>query len=129
MYHTCIPNVWKFTDGNGDGVADKSEVLLTGFGPKLSMFGHDMHGIIMGPDGRLYWSIGDRGYNVKSKEGKTFGEPSRGAIFRSDIDGSNFEGFHYGLRNPQEIAFMNLVTFSLLIILEILETWLSGLRC
>ena len=105
VYLTCIPNIWKFTDSTGDGIADKSEILLTGFGVKLSMFGHDMHGIIMGPDGRLYWSIGDRGYNVTSKEGKVFSEPSRGAIFRCDPDGRNLEVFHHGLRNPQEIAF------------------------
>jgi quinoprotein glucose dehydrogenase len=105
VYLTCIPNLWKFTDTTGDGIADKSEILLTGFGVKLSMFGHDMHGITVGPDGRLYWSIGDRGYKVQSKEGEIFSAPSRGAIFRCELDGSNFEVFHHGLRNPQEIAF------------------------
>ncbi|WDE96160.1 PQQ-dependent sugar dehydrogenase [Lentisphaera profundi] len=114
IYLTCIPHLWKFTDTNNDGIADKQEKLLSGFGPRLSMMGHDMHGITVGPDGRLYWSVGDRGYNVTSKEGKKFSAPNRGAIFRCNTDGTNFEVFHFGLRNPQEIAFDkhgNLFTF------------------
>ena len=114
VFLTCIPNVWKFEDRDGDKKAEVREKLLTGFGVGLSMMGHDMHGIIRGPDGRLYWSIGDRGFNVVSKEGVRFKAPNRGAIFRSEPDGSKMEVFFHGLRNPQEIAFDefgNLMTF------------------
>lgn len=114
VYFTCIPNLWKLTDKNDDGVADKSEALVTGFGVRVSFIGHDLHGILRGPDGRLYFSTGDRGYHVTTKEGRVFSGPGTGAIFRCESDGSGFEVFCKGLRNPTELAFDelgNLFTF------------------
>ncbi len=102
---TSIPHLWQLRDTNGDQKADVSQQMLTGFGVRVGVHGHDLHGLIQGPDGRIYFTVGDRGYDVTSLEGKRFHESHRGAVFRCRPDGSQLEVFHFGLRNPQELAF------------------------
>ena len=105
VWYTCIPNLWRFRDTKGTGVADVREKVFEGFGVRVALRGHDMHGLAMGPDGRIYWSLGDRGYNVRTKEGKVLARPFTGAVFRCEPDGSRMEIFAHSLRNPQELAF------------------------
>lgn len=105
IYITCIPHLWRLRDNDGDGKADVREKLLSGFGVNAAFLGHDLHGMVWGPDGKLYFSIGDRGYHVTTKEGTVVSDPRRGAVFRCEPDGSELEVVHRGLRNPQEIAF------------------------
>mgnify|MGYP001162978908 FL=1 len=107
VYFTCIPALRKLTDTNGDGIADTHEKLVEGFGVRVSFTGHDLHGIIRGPDNRLYFTVGDRGFHVETEAGEIHQASGRGAVFRCDSDGSNFEVYAHGLRNPQEIAFDN----------------------
>ena len=114
VYFTCIPAVWKMTDNNDDGVADDHVAISEGYGVRVSFIGHDLHGIIRGLDGRLYFSIGDRGYYITDGAGKVHEGSGRGAVFRCESDGSGLEVHAMGLRNPQELAFDdhgNLFTF------------------
>ncbi|MDG0965147.1 MAG: HEAT repeat domain-containing protein [Opitutales bacterium] len=107
LYFSCIPALRRLTDSNDDGIADTNEKIVNGFGVRISFTGHDLHGIIRGPDGRLYFSVGDRGYHVVDGSGEIQAASGRGAVFRCDSDGSNFEVVAHGLRNPQELAFDN----------------------
>ncbi|MBL8897432.1 MAG: DUF1080 domain-containing protein [Planctomycetes bacterium] len=105
VWYTCIPYLWQLLDRDGDGVAEAYEPLHRGYGVRVALRGHDLHGLCFGPDGRLYFSVGDRGYELRTAEGKRFSDPGSGAVFRCEPDGSQLELFATGLRNPQELAF------------------------
>jgi quinoprotein glucose dehydrogenase len=105
VYATIIPDLWKLRDTNGSGKADRREALLTGFGVHIAYAGHDMHGLTWGPDGKLYWTIGDKGLNVLSKEGKRWSALLMGSLVRCNPDGTQFEVVARGLRNVQQISF------------------------
>ncbi len=105
VYFACIPHVWMLEDKNNDGISDVRTSLQEGYGISVSLSGHDLNGFAFGPDGRIYFTIGDRGYDLKTKEGKHLYDQYGGAIFRMEPDGSNLEVVHYNLRNPKEIAF------------------------
>lgn len=104
VYYTCIPKLWLLTDRDGDGVAEERKVLQHGYGVHIAMLGHDLHGLRMGPDGKLYFSCGDRALNVETPSGRVEW-PEAGAVLRCNLDGSELEIFARGLRNPQELAF------------------------
>ena len=123
VWFTDIPSVWKvspkppgkdFPPEPRTPLASRpnvrfegyqAEELLRGFGVRFSYTGHDLHGLKLGPDGRLYFSVGDRGAHVLTREGTVIDLPDEGAVFRCELDGSKLEVVHRGLRNPQELAF------------------------
>ena len=105
VYFACIPKLYILEDTNGDGISDKREVIADGFGVKIWFSGHDMNGFALGNDGRIYSTIGDRGFSTTTREGKKISIPNRGVVMRFEPDGSNLEVVHTGLRNPKEIAF------------------------
>jgi quinoprotein glucose dehydrogenase len=119
VWFTCIPDLWRFPAAtvisnsvNSESVLSRvtgptlnTRPLLTGFGVHIAFGGHDLHGLVKGPDGRLYFSIADRGTCVTNREGKVISLPDSGAIFRCEPDGADFEIFAKGLRNPQELCF------------------------
>ena len=108
------PNVFMFTDTNGDDVADKKEVLYSGLGGV--QHDHAIHSFTFGPDGKLYFNFGNEGQQimdrngkpVKDKDGKVVnnsGKPYRqGMVFRVNPDGTEFEVLAHNFRNNYEAA-------------------------
>lgn len=99
------PDMWRTKDRDGDGIADEKQSISHGFAVHIGFSGHGMSGAKIGPDGRLWWGIGDIGMNVVDQEGKRWKYPNRGVIVRSELDGSGFEVYVAGVRNTHEFVF------------------------
>ena len=85
---------------------DRRQIVISeGYSTHPAFGGHGISGLTMGPDGRIYWEVGDIGLDVTDKSGKRWSYPNQGAVMRSEPDGSNFEVFATGIRNLQEFSF------------------------
>lgn len=122
------PNVFILTDTDGDGKADKRELLFTGISGKDH--DHGVHAFVFGPDGKLYFNMGNEGKRLKrpvtreiplhgiitdapsepvidldGKEVSNNGKPYRmGMAFRCNLDGSEVETLAWNFRNNYELA-------------------------
>ncbi|MCW9706057.1 PVC-type heme-binding CxxCH protein [Fodinibius salsisoli] len=108
------PDVFVFTDTDGDDKADKKEVLFSGI--EGEQHDHAVHAFVFGPDGKLYFNMGNEGKVLKDANGnvitdvfgnevKTGGNPYRqGMVFRSNLDGSKVEVLAHNFRNNYEVA-------------------------
>lgn len=94
------PNGWAVPAPDG-----KPTRLLDGFGLHTVAAGHGTQGLALGPDGRLYGVTGDQGFHFTVADGSVRSLPDQGCAFRMELDGSGFEIFHRGLRNPRGIVF------------------------
>ncbi|MGC1516144.1 MAG: HEAT repeat domain-containing protein, partial [Maribacter sp.] len=99
------PGMYRLTDTNGDKILDEKTCIASGFAVHIGFGGHGMSGAIEGPDGKIYWGIGDIGANITTVDGKNHKYPNQGVIVRSNPDGSDFEVFAHGLRNTHEFVF------------------------
>ncbi|MFO1066592.1 MAG: PVC-type heme-binding CxxCH protein [Pirellulales bacterium] len=111
---SASPNVWIFTDDNGDDVADRKELFFTKTGDP--QHDHSAHSFSFGPDGKLYWNFGNTGHQVHDAAGNIVrdlagnevndaGKPYRqGMPFRCNLDGSQFEVLGYNFRNNYEVT-------------------------
>lgn len=102
VWFTNIPTLWQF---EGENRAEIRRPLSNGYGVHFGYTGHDLHGLAWGPDGKLYFSIGDRGAHAKAVDGSIASTPDAGAVFRCNPDGTRLEIVHVGLRNPQDLLF------------------------
>jgi len=104
VYCASSGALWKFTDTDSDGVADKREKILGDFG--YTGNAADVKGPFLGPDGRLYVLEGRHGHHFKDKDGKTISKGKAGRIFSCKTDGSDVRSFCAGgFDNPVEIVF------------------------
>jgi putative membrane-bound dehydrogenase-like protein len=122
------PNVFVLTDTDGDGKADQRELLFTG----ISGVDHDhgVHAFVFGPDGKLYFNMGNEGRQLARPENPKLplqgpvgsvpskpvvdlagnevnarGKPYRmGLVFRCNLDGSDVETVAWNFRNNYEVA-------------------------
>lgn len=101
----CLPDLWELRDPKGTGAATERKLLQHGYGVHVGTGSHSLHGFKIGPDGKLYFSMGDRGASVTAWDGTRVDNPESGAVFRCRLDGSHLELFATGLRNPQSLAF------------------------
>ncbi len=123
VWFANVPNLWRLGDSDDNEIAagrsptgdqqsgrnsQKAEPMFTGFGVHIGVSGHDLHGLIKGPDGRIYMSFGDRGVCVTNREGVVINLPDTGGVLRCEPDGRKLEVFCSGLRNPQDLAFDDL---------------------
>ena len=99
------PDMWRLQDRDGDGIPDQKTSISHGYAVHIGFSGHGMSGAIEGPDGKIYWAIGDIGAHIEAPDGKVHKYPNQGIIVRSNPDGSNFEVFAAGLRNTHEFVF------------------------
>jgi putative membrane-bound dehydrogenase-like protein len=102
------PDILVFEDRDGDLKADgPPKKFLTGF----RGFDHDhgVHGLSIGPDGKLYFTVGDAGVGgLQSSDGKGRKWTSNdtdcraGTVWRCDMDGTNLELIAHNFRNNYE---------------------------
>jgi quinoprotein glucose dehydrogenase len=105
LYFGMAPGVFRLRDTDGDGAIDTQTTVSDGYNTHPAFGGHGISGVMLGPDGRLYWEVGDIGFNIMDRSGKRWAYPNQGAVLRSELDGSGVEVFAAGIRNLQEFSF------------------------
>ena len=105
MFVGIGPDMWRLIDTNNDGLPDEKKSISHGYAVHIGFSGHGMSGVVEGPDGKIYWGIGDIGANITTNDGVVHKYPNQGVIVRSNPDGSDFEVFAAGVRNTHEFVF------------------------
>lgn len=111
---SCSPNVWLFTDADGDDLPDSKKAIYTNTGRQ--QHDHSAHAFVFGPDGLFYWNVGNTHEGVHDADGNLIvdrfgrpvapnGRPYRdGMAFRSTLDGQQFDVLAHNQRNSYELT-------------------------
>lgn len=113
---SCSPKVMMFTDANGDDRADgPPQILFNGIGGV--QHDHGAHAFVFGPDGKLYFNVGNDGRQLKTPDGEKFivdeaglevrqhlKPYQQGLVFRCNPDGSHVETLAWNFRNNYEVS-------------------------
>ena len=65
---TAAPSVLVFTDEDGDDIPDSKESLFVNSGKAQD--DHSTHALSFGPDGKLYWNMGNNGRYIHDRLGR-----------------------------------------------------------
>ena len=104
LYVSSVPSIWKLTDTDGDGTADRREEWWKG--STTTLCGNDLHGPYAGPDGWIYWCKGGFAQSRYERPGQPAFVSRASHIFRARPDGSQFEAVMTGgMDNPIGLAF------------------------
>ena len=111
---SASPNVFVFTDDDGDDVPDRKEVLFKTLSGLQS--DHGVHAMVFGPDGKLYFNFGNHGVGLtdangnplKDIYGREIGQTLQpfqdGMALRCDLDAKTFEVVGWNFRNNYELC-------------------------
>lgn len=104
LYVGAPPHIWKLTDADGDGVAEKREKWFQG--QTLGGCANDMHGPYLGRDGWFYWCKGEFAQATYERPGKKPLVTKAAHVFRRRPEGGHVEiVLTGGMNNPVEVAF------------------------
>ena len=104
FYCASPPYIWKFTDSDGDSIAD---VRVPWMG-KFNFYGHAgaLHGPFLGPTGRFFWCTAPLGHEIRDKQGNLIRQGTASRIFFCREDGTEVDAYcGGGMFNPVEVAF------------------------
>ena len=105
LYVAAPPGLWKMTDTNADGVADRRELVLDGFEFHTGN-GTQIHGPFLHPtNGRLFF-CGNQRATVKQKDGTLVRDGRATGVWSCNPDGSEVEWHSLGgMANAVEVDF------------------------
>lgn len=105
LYVSAPPSIWKLTDTDDDGIADRREEWFSG--KTLTGCANDLHGPYLGPDGWIYWCKGAFAEQTYEQPGKKPLVTKASHIFRRRADGNGpvENVMTGGMDNPVDVVF------------------------